>query len=127
MLSRNEVALIFGALVIGRRPQVALLSDAEVVIRLSGDLGEVQEQLDGVSDQLEFLTVVELEPERSGGRRCGERARSRAALDDDYFEPGPRGVEGGRRADDSAAYDDELRAPWGLGRVGDARDLSLRT
>jgi hypothetical protein len=74
---------------------------------------QVIEECDALTDQLDLLDVVELQPKRAGGDRRGERSQRRTLFEDDRGQAGTLGEKGGRATDDAAADDDEV---GGLGR-----------
>ena len=83
-----------------------------------GALLEGVEQLDALANERDLLGVVELQPERAGRCRCGERAQCRPPFEHDDLEAGPRREKGGRAADDAAADDHQVgRRRWPIGEI----------
>jgi len=58
--------------------QIPLVPEADIDARL-----QVVEECDALPYQLDLLDVVELEPERAGGDRGGQRRQRRAFFQDD--------------------------------------------
>jgi hypothetical protein len=71
---------------------------------------QVVEELDAFSNERHLIGVVELQPKGTRGDRGGECRQRGAFLENDGFEPGSLGENGGRAADDAAADDDEIGA-----------------
>lgn len=87
-----------------------------------GLVGEVIEEADALSHQLDFFRIVELKPEGTRRDRSSKRGKSRPFLQDDRLEAGAGGAEGGRAADDAAADDGQLCR---LGRLAHLDDQHL--
>ena len=75
-----------------------------------GALAEPVEQGDAFAHDVDFLGIVELQPECTSGCRRREGAESRSSLEDDDPMTGPCREERGRTTDHPAADDHEVRS-----------------
>jgi hypothetical protein len=74
---------------------------------------QLVEECHALPDHLDLFEVVELQPERAGGDRRGQRCQGGSFFQDDRLEPGALGEERGGATDDAPANDDEI---GGVGR-----------
>ena len=79
------------------------MAQAEVPAVEPGAGGEGLEQVDALADELDLLGVVELEAERAGRDRRGQRRQRGPSLEHHHGEPRSGREEGGRAADHPAA------------------------
>jgi hypothetical protein len=107
-LAGDQIFLRPGSVIGSSNEEVSLMPNPDVDALL-----QVIEECDALTDQLDLLDVVELQPKCAGGDRRGERSQRRTLFEDNRDQAGALGKKGGRATDDAAADDDEV---GGLGR-----------
>src|SRR5207245_7368868 len=105
----DQVGLQLSALICPGDDKISLVAQAQIHLLL-----KLIEEGNAFPDQLDFLDIVELQPEGAGSYRSGQGRERRPLLQNDRPQPRTLRKQRGCATDDPPTDDDEL---GGVGRL----------